>query len=319
MGVPIEPEEFERGFPPSSAVHRGRARGRSAAADRGGPQDAAPLHWPPGREDPVHPIGATAPASGLVLAQWTADDGGEPAVPSDLSAGLDPRGAPIGPDAASCQPRVAATIVERGGGDPIALEGARRTARCATGSTRMPSRPAAGCGRARTSGATGTAVSYARGRLGRPSRPGRARPGSSPLGRACVASQPCRPFAPIADPAPNAPRGVGWQTRRHLTRPAAPRHAPPWRSAPAGASRAACTGRSTPASRRTGHARDRDAAADPAVPRRVALDLARADATAPGGLGAERERAIRDEAAAQPPAGVRLSAVAPPGGMDRVP
>ena len=52
--------------------------------------------------------------------------GGEPAVPTDLPAGLDVRGALVSLDAASCRPGVAETITGRGADPLIALKGDSR-------------------------------------------------------------------------------------------------------------------------------------------------------------------------------------------------
>ena len=78
---------------------------------------------------PVHLVSAYATEHGLVLAQRaTETKGGELAVIPELLDGLDLAGCLVSLDALACQPAVAGRIVGRGGDYLPALEGNRKTA-----------------------------------------------------------------------------------------------------------------------------------------------------------------------------------------------
>ena len=125
----IDPGEFERGF--LSWTRRAFVTGDEERQGDSAPAQIAvdgkvlrrSFDRRRGRA-PLHLVSAFATSSGLVLAQRrVAEKGGEPAVLSDLLAGLDLRGALVSLDAASCHPSAAGAIVARGADYLIALKG----------------------------------------------------------------------------------------------------------------------------------------------------------------------------------------------------
>src|ERR687885_1446694 len=78
---------------------------------------------------PLHLVSAYATEGGIVLAQRAAEGkGGELAVLPDLLGGLDLRGCLVSLDALACQPAIAERIVAGGGDYLLALKGNRRKA-----------------------------------------------------------------------------------------------------------------------------------------------------------------------------------------------
>jgi predicted transposase YbfD/YdcC len=78
---------------------------------------------------PLHLVSAYATEGGLVLAQRAAESkGGELAAIPDLLDGLDLRGCLVGLDALACQPAIAERITDRGGDYLLALKGNRKKA-----------------------------------------------------------------------------------------------------------------------------------------------------------------------------------------------
>ena len=167
---------------------------------------------------PLHLVSAFATRCGLVPARRrVAGKGGEAAVPPDLLAGLDLRGALAGLDAASCHPGMAETITSRGADHSVAPEGDRRalhapgSERCGAGSRPAPSRPAAGSGPARTPGTTSTAG------------PSRRRASAADMAELAGAEEfmaawpglrrivAVEAIRSAGDPGPNAPQGVRCQ------------------------------------------------------------------------------------------------------------
>ncbi|MGZ9110678.1 MAG: ISAs1 family transposase [Rhodoplanes sp.] len=122
----IDPDRFERCFlgwvravfQPDAAAPRqiaidGKAVRRSFDRKQG--------------RSPLHLVSAFATEQGLVLAQRAvANKGGELAVLPDLLDGLDLRGCLVSLDALACQPAVAERIVSRGGDYLITLKGNQR-------------------------------------------------------------------------------------------------------------------------------------------------------------------------------------------------
>jgi predicted transposase YbfD/YdcC len=124
----VDPEAFERCFLGwARAVFR---------ADEGAPRQIAidgktvrrSFDRKHGRS-PLHLVSAYATEHGLVLAQRaTASKGGELAVLPELLDGLDLRGCLVSLDALACRPPIAARIVGRGGDYLLALKGNQRKA-----------------------------------------------------------------------------------------------------------------------------------------------------------------------------------------------
>src|SRR6059058_736632 len=78
---------------------------------------------------PLHLVSAYATEGGIVLAQRaTEEKRGELTVLPDLLDGLDLRGCLVSLDALACQPEIAGRIVDRGGAYLLALKGNRRKA-----------------------------------------------------------------------------------------------------------------------------------------------------------------------------------------------
>ena len=298
----IDPEEFEQGF--LAWTRRAFVRGRE---DDGAPPqiavDGKTLRRSFDRRrgaTPLHLVSAFATASGLVLAQRrVAEKGGELAALPDLLAGLDVRGALISLDAVACQPGVAATITGRGGDYLIALKGNGRALHAAA--------KAWFAERAFTLGGGLRPCSDTMdGRHGRLVRrcvfvaDATALPGATELVaawpglRRVIAVETKRL---VENPAPGAPQGVSREVRYYLTSSAAAE------THIAAAVRAHWaienslhwvldTGFGEDLSR----VRDRNAAANLAVLRRIALNLVRADTSRTGSLKGKRKMAGWDDA-----------------------
>jgi predicted transposase YbfD/YdcC len=124
----VDPDAFERCFlgwvravfrpdegAPRQVAIDGKALRRSFDRKRG--------------RSPLHPVSAYATERGLVLAQRAAEArGGELAVLPKLLDGLDLRGCLVSLDALACRPGIAGQIVSRGGDYLITLKGNRRKA-----------------------------------------------------------------------------------------------------------------------------------------------------------------------------------------------
>jgi predicted transposase YbfD/YdcC len=124
----IDPEAFERSFLGwVRAVFRPEAGApRQVAID--GKTVRRSFDRKRGRS-PLHLVSAYATEHGLVLAQRAAEGkGGELAALPDLLDGLDLRGCLVSLDALACQPAIAERIVGRGGDYLLALKGNRRKA-----------------------------------------------------------------------------------------------------------------------------------------------------------------------------------------------
>src|SRR3954471_15494115 len=122
----IDPEAFERSFLGwVRAVFRPEeAAPRQVAID--GKTVRRSFDRKKGRS-PLHLVSAYATEGGLVLAQRAAEGkGGELAAIPDLLDGLDLRGCLASLDALACQPAIAERITARGGGYLLTLEGNRR-------------------------------------------------------------------------------------------------------------------------------------------------------------------------------------------------
>ena len=223
----IDPGGFERGF---------LAWTRRAFVSDGGDDEAPPQIAVDGKalrrsfdrrreRTPLHLVSAFATSSGLVLAQRrTADKGGEPAVLGELLVGLDVRGALISLDAASCHPGVAEAITRRGADDLIARKGNRRALHAAVRAW-LDARAFAVSGDLRPCSDT---WDDQHGRLV-PRRVFVADAAEMPDAAEPVAARPglrrviaVKAIRSVANPAPNAPRGVSCQIRCYLTSSAAP-------------------------------------------------------------------------------------------------
>ena len=251
-------------------------------------------------QTPLHLVSAFATRSGLVLAQRrVADKGGEPAVLPDLLAGLDLRGALVSLDAAACHPGVAETITKRGGDYLIALKGNCRALHGAVRDWFATHAFAVGGGLRPCS----DTWDDQHGRLAR-RRVFVADAKGLPDAAELVAAWPglrrmvaVEAIRSVRNPALNAPRGVSCQIRYYLTSSAAlePRVAAAVRAHWAIENRlhwVLDTGFGEDLSR----VRDRNAASNLAVLRRIALNLVRADTTAFGSLKGKRKMAGWDDA-----------------------
>ena len=295
----IDPGEFERGFlawtrqafvtgddeaPPQIAVD-GKAVRRSFDRRRG--------------RTPLHLVSAFATTSGLVLAQRrTADKGGEAAVLPDLLAGLDLRGALVSLDAAACHPSVATTITGCGADYLIALKGNSRALHAATRDWFIA--------RAFTPGGGLRPCSDTMdGRHGRLVRrcafvtdvaelPAAAELVAAWPGLRRVVAVETKRL--VENPAPGAPRGVSRKGRYYLTSSAAPEE----RIAEAVRAHWEIENRlhwvlDTGFGEDLSRVRDRNAAANLAVLRRIALNLVRADTSRTGSLKGKRKMAGWDD------------------------
>ena len=124
----VDPEAFERSFLGwVRAVFRpGEVTPRQIAID--GKTVRRSFDRRSGRS-PLHLVSAYATEGGLVLAQRAAEGkGGELAVLPDLLDGLDLRGCLVSLDALACHPGVAERITGRGGDYLLALKGNRKRA-----------------------------------------------------------------------------------------------------------------------------------------------------------------------------------------------
>ena len=298
----IDPEAFERGFlawtrrafilgreeddGPSQIAVDGKAVRRSFDRRRG--------------RTPLHLVSAFATSSGLVLAQRrVAEKGGEPAVLEELLAGLDVRGALVSLDAASCHPTTAEAITGRGADYLIALKSNRRRLHAAVRNWFDARAFSVGGGLWPCS----DTWDDRHGRLVR-RRVFVADAQELPDAAELVAAWPglrrvvaVEAIRSVANPAPNAPQGVSCQIRYYLTSSAAPEE------------RVAAAVRAHWAIENQLHwvldvgfgedhsrVRDRNAAANLAVLRRIALNLVRADTTSSGSLKGKRKRASWDDA-----------------------
>ena len=301
----IDPEAFERGV--LAWTRRAFVAGDGEHGDDAAPPqiavDGKTLRRSVDRRrgrTPLHLVGAFATKSGLVLAQRrVAEKGGEPAVLEELLAGLDVRGALISLDAASCHPRVAETITGRGADHLIALKGNRRGLHAAVRGWFDARAFSVGGGLWPCS----DTWDDRHGRLVRRRvfvADAKELPGAAELTtawpglRRVVAVEAIRS---VANPAPGAPQGVSCQIRYYLTSSAAPEE------------RVAATVRAHWAIENRLHrvlgtgfgedlsrVRDRNAAANLAVLRRIALTLARADASRTGSPKGKRKMASWDDA-----------------------
>ena len=301
----IDPEAFERGF--LAWTQRAFVVGDDGRGDEGAlPQIAVDgkavrrsFDRRRGRT-PLHLVSAFATRSGVVLAQRrVAEKGGEPAVLSDLLAGLDVRGALISLDAASCHPSAAGAIVARGADYLIALKGNRRALHAAARDW-FAARAFAPDGGLRP---CADSMDGRHGRLVRrcvfvteaAELPGAADLAAAWPGLRRVVAVETKRL--VENPAPGAPGGVSREVRYYLTSSAAAE------TDVAAAVRAHWgienrlhwvldTGFGEDLSR----VRDRNAAANLAVLRRIALNLVRADTSRPGSLKGKRKMAGWDDA-----------------------
>jgi predicted transposase YbfD/YdcC len=121
----IDPDAFERCFLGwVRAVFRpGEGAPRQVAID--GKTVRRSFDREKGRS-PLHLVSAYATEGGIVLAQRAAEGkGGEPAVLPELLDGLDLRGCLVSLDALACRPAIAGRIVDQGGDYLLALKGNR--------------------------------------------------------------------------------------------------------------------------------------------------------------------------------------------------
>ena len=302
----IDPGEFERGFlawTRRAFVVAGEEDRENDGAPRQIAVDGKAVRRSFDRRrgrTPLHLVSAFATKSGLVLAQRrTPDKGGEPAVLAELLAGLDLRGALVSLDAAACHPTTAAAITERGGDYLIALKGNCRALHAAV--------RAWFDARAFTVGGGLWPCSDTwddeHGRLVR-RRVFVADVAELAGSEEFMAAWPglhrivaVEAIRSVGNPAPNAPQGVRCQIRHYLTSSGAPE------KCIAAAVRAhwAIENRlhwvlDTGFGEDLSRVRDRNAAANLAVLRRIALNLVRADRSRPGSLKGKRKMAGWDDA-----------------------
>ena len=124
----VDPDAFERSFlgwvraafrPDADAPRQVAIDGKTVRRSFDRKRDRSPLHL----------VSAYATEGGLVLAQRAAETkGGELAVLPDLLDGLDLEGCLVSLDALACHPEVAGRIVGRGGDYLLALKGNRKKA-----------------------------------------------------------------------------------------------------------------------------------------------------------------------------------------------
>jgi predicted transposase YbfD/YdcC len=128
VSMPVDPEAFERCFLGwARAVFRpGEGAPRRVAID--GKAVRRSFDREKGRS-PLHLVSAHATEGGIALARRAAEGrGGELAALPDLLDGLDLRGCLVSLDALACQPGVAGRITGRGGDHLLALKGDRKRA-----------------------------------------------------------------------------------------------------------------------------------------------------------------------------------------------
>ena len=300
----IDPEAFERGF--LAWTRRAFVVGDDNRGDEGAPPQIAvdgktvrrSFDRRRGRT-PLHLVSAFATKSGLVLAQRrVAERGGEPAVLPDLLAGLDVRGALVSLDAASCHPNAARAIVARGADYLIALKANSRALHGATrdwfatcaftvgGGLRPCSDTMDGC----------------HGRLVRrrvfvadaAELPGAAELVAAWPGLRRVIAVETKRL--VENPAPGAPRGVSREVRYYLTSSAAAEtHIAAAVRAHWGIENQLHWVLDTGFGEDLSRVRDRNAAANLAVLRRIALNLVRADRSRIGSLKGKRKMAGWDD------------------------
>ena len=301
----IDPEEFERGF--LAWTRRAFVTGDGKHEDDGAPPqiavDGKTLRRSFDRRrgrTPLHLVSAFATKSGLVLAQRrVAEKGGEPAVLEDLLAGLDVRGALVSLDAASCHPNAAGAIVARDADYLIALKGNSRALHAATRDWFAAHAFTVGGGLRPCS----DTMDERHGRLVRRCvfvADARELPGATELTAAWAGLR--RVLAVetkrlVENPAPGASQGVSREVRYYLTSSAAPDE----RIAEAVRAHWEIENRlhwvlDTGFGEDLSRVRDRNAAANLAVLRRIALNLVRADTSRPGSLKGKRKMAGWDDA-----------------------
>ena len=311
----IDPRQFEDAF---LVWMRQAFHPNDGAGEPGGePEDAAPVQIAVDGKTvrrsfdrrqartPLHLVSAFATQSGVVLAQRrVADKGGEAGVLPDLLAGLDLRGTLVSLDAASCHPRAARAVTQRGGDYLIALEGNCRTLHEAVRDRFARRAFTVGGGMRPCS----DAFDERHGRLVRrrvfvADVEALADDGAAPGGNAepAIAAWPglrrivaVETIRAIENPAPGAPQRATCQVRYFLTSSAASdaRIAEAVRThwtIENGLHWVLDTGFGEDLSR----VRDRNAAANLAVLRRIALNLVRADPSS-GSLKGKRKRAAWD-------------------------
>ena len=235
----------------------------------------------------------------MLAQRRVAEKGGEPAVLPDLLTGLDVRGALISLDAASCHPGVADTIAGRGAVHLIALKGNRRGLHAAVRGWFDARAFSVGGGLWPCS----DTWDDRHGQLVR-RRVFVADAQELPDAAELVAAWPglrrvvaVEAIRSVANPAPGAPQGVSCQIRYYLTSSAAPEE----RVAAAVRAHWAIENRlhwvlDTGFGEDHSRVRDRNAAANLAVLRRIALNLVRADTSCPGSLKGKRKMAGWDDA-----------------------
>ena len=296
----IDPGEFERGF--LAWTRRAFVMGDGEHGDDEAPPqiavDGKTLRRSFDRRQrrtPLHLVSAFATRSGLVLAQQrVAEKGGEPAVLKELLAGLDVRGALISLDAASCHPSAAGAIVARGADTLIALKGNQRALHAATRDW-FAERAFALGGGLRPCFDT---MDERHGRLVRrcafvtdvAELPAAAELVAAWPGLRRVVAVETKRL--VENPAPGAPRSVSREVRYYLTSSAAPEE----RIAEAVRAHWEIENRlhwvlDTGFGEDLSRVRDRNAAANLAVLRRIALNLVRADTSCPGSLKGKRKMA----------------------------
>ena len=301
----IDPEAFEQGF--LAWTRRAFVTGEDGGEDDGAPSqiavDGKVLRRSFDRRHartPLHLVSAFATRSGLVLAQRrVAEKGGEPAVLEGLLAGLDVRGALVSLDAASCHPSAAGAIVARGADYLIALKGNSRALHAATRDWFAARAFTVGGGLRPCA----DSMDGGHGRLVRRCvfvADARELPGATELTAAWTGLR--RVIAVetkrlVENPAPGAPRGVSREVRYYLTSSAAAEtHIAAAVRAHWGIENRLHWVLDTGFGKDLSRVRDRNAAANLAVLRRIALNLVRADTSRPGSLKGKRKMAGWDDA-----------------------
>ena len=300
----IDPEAFERGF-----LAWTRRTFVARDDDRGGegtpPQiavDGKTLRRSFDRrreQTPLHLVSAFATRSGLVLAQRRmAEKGGEPAVLPDLLAGLDVRGTLISLDA-SCHPNAAGAIVARGADYLIALKGNGRALHAAAQDWFAERAFTVGGGL----GPCADSMDRRHGRLVHRCvfvADAAELPGADDLlaawpGLRRVLAVETKRL--VENPAPGAPQGVSREVRYYLTSSAAAEtHIAAAVRAHWGIENRLHWVLDTGFGEDLSRVRDRNAAANLAVLRRIALNLVRADRSRSGSLKGKRKMAGWDDA-----------------------
>ena len=300
----IDPEAFERGF--LAWTRRAFVTSDEGCEDDGAPPQIAvdgktvrrSFDRRHGRT-PLHLVSAFATRSGLVLAQRCgAEKGGEPAVLPDLLAGLDVRGALVSLDAASCHPSTAGAIVARGADYLIALKGNGRALHAAARDWFATRAFTVGGGLCPCS----DTMDGCHGRLVRrrvfvtdaAELPGAAELVATWPGLRRVLAVETKRL--VENSAPSAPQGVSCEVRYYLTSSAAPEtHIAAAVRAHWGIENQLHWVLDTGFGEDLSRVRDRNAAANLAVLRRIALNLVRADRSCAGSLKGKRKMAGWDD------------------------